>query len=389
MVASSITDSITDFVPRQINWRKADPNSASHIVMQAGIPTLNEGDPGTAKSSTYHQLAEVLGRELLLLIGSTHAPEDFAGIPYLSECKQFFEMKPPKFAERMTRPKAILMCDEINTSGQHVQAAQLSMLTERRLGDIKIHADTMFVACCNPVDQAPNAAPLAKSMLNRFWHSKWKHNFETFAEGMITEDNKWGTSEFPVVAPDFKRFRPRFGSLIVTFLKANTALRLAIPKDDDTRSFPTPRTWTYLRDALCAAESCNAPANIQLEICKGMVGDQAAQNFMRHLAIADLIDPESVLEGKETFTYDKKRPDLAVCLLPALITAVKSRYTAERMERAVECFVSRVGEHQRDLVYSQLRHLAAAKPAGQAMTKRSMELIASFANKIPAELRTK
>lgn len=373
----------------KVNWAKTDANSAGYIVMQAGIPVKYEGPPGVAKSSSILQLAQHLGRDLLLLIGSTHAPEDFAGIPFGVEGENFFVMKPPKFADRLTRPGAILAVDEINTNGPTILAAFLSMLTERRLGDIAIHPDTMFWAACNPPEMAPNASPLPKSMNNRFYHAKWKHDFESWAQGMESESNDWGKPEFPAIDPDWRRFRAQFGSLIVSFLRANPSMQIAVPDNDEQMAFPTPRSWTYVRDALAAAESIDAPSNIQNQICKGLVGDTAASQFMRHIKISDLINAEAILDGSEEFKYDKKRPDLAVCLLPALITAVKKKYTPDRMDNAVKAFIVSVGSHQRDLVFSQLKHLVKCKPATEAFTKGSMELIGQFAKTIPAALKEK
>jgi len=373
----------------KVHWAKTDANSAGYIVMQSGTPVKYEGHPGVAKSSSILQLAQRLGRDLLLLIGSTHAPEDFAGIPFVAQGENFFEMKPPKFAERLTRPGAILAVDEINTNGPTILAAFLSMLTERRLGDVAIHPDTMFWAACNPPEMAPNASPLPKSMNNRFWHGKWKHDFESWSQGMESEANDWGKPEFPMVDPDWRRFRPQFGMLIVSFLRANPSLQIDIPKDDETMAFPTPRSWTYVRDALAAAQSIDAPSNIQNQICKGLVGDTAAGQFMRHIKINDLINAEAILDGDEEFKYDKKRPDLAVCLLPALVTGMKRKYTPERMDNAVKAFIVSVGSHQRDLVFSQLRHLVKCKPATEAFSKPSTELIGQFAKTIPAAVKEK
>ena len=370
-----------------INWARVDGNAAGWIAAQAGPAVLFEGDPGEGKSSTILQLAEQLGRDLILLIGSTHAAEDFSGIPFVAESKTFFDMVPPRFGERMSRPGSIVFCDEINTSPPSVQAAELSMFSERRLGEIKIHPDTLFFGACNPVHMAPNAAPLAKSMLNRFYHADWKFNFETYASGMETEDNEWGKAEFPKIEADWKRYRPKFGMLIVRFLRSNPRLRKSIPQTDEQKAFPTPRTWTYLRDCLAAAASIDAPSSIQSELCKGLVGDTAAGEFMRHMNIDDMIDAEAILDGRETFTYQKKRPDLAVCLLPALISGVKRDYTVERMDRAIECFVKSVGAHQKDLVFSQMKHLVRCKPPTEAFSPKATALIKELAASIPAALR--
>jgi len=370
-------------------WSKSCPNAAAVLVAQAGIPVKLEGPPGVAKSSVVGQWEKALARELLYLIGSTHAPEDFSGIPFPNEERTFFRQTPPRWAERLLRPGAILFLDELTTVPPSVRAAMLSMLTERRLGDIHIHPDTLFFAACNPPEMAPNASPLEKSMANRFWHWDWKHDFDAWSSGMMSEDDNFQPRWVPVLPSDWRRFKSMVGANIVSYCRKNSNERIAVPKDDTEMAYPTPRTWKYLRDALAAAESVAAPADVRKDICIGMVGKTAGRNVMQYLSQLDLVDPEEVLAGRKQFKHDRKRADLTVTLLTSVVTAIKQQYSEDRMDAAVELFCTNVGKDTADLVFTQLRHLVEARPDGVPLSKKSLAAIKQFGDRIPPEFRKK
>jgi len=370
-------------------WSRACPNATACLAAQAKVPVLVQGPPGVAKSSVVWQWSQAMNRELMYLIGSTHAPEDMSGLPFLSDCKTFFMQTPPKWAERLSRPGAMLFLDELTTVPPSVRAAMLSMLTERRLGDLVIHPDTLFLAACNPSSMAPNASPLEKSMANRFFHWDWQHDFDAWTSGMLSEDDNFTPSWVPVVPGDWSRFKPQFGALIVSYTRKNSNDRIAVPTNDEDMAFATPRSWKFLRDALAAAESVGAPMDIKKNLAIGMVGKQTGRNFMQFLNQFDLVDPEEVLAGTKTFRHDRKRADLTVTLMTSIVTAVKQKYTEDRMDAAVELFCSNLGKDTADLVFCQLRHLVEARPTGSPLSKKSLAAIAEFGTRIPAHLRKK
>jgi hypothetical protein len=358
-------------------------------VAQAGIPVKIEGPPGVAKSSVVHQWANNLRRDPLFLIGSIHSPEDFGGLPFPNEERTFFKMTPPAFGERLTRPGALLFMDELTTTPPSVRAAMLSMLTERRLGDLLIHPDTLFIAACNPPEMAPNASPLEKSMSNRFFHWDWKHDFDAWASGMMSEDDDFQPRWVPTLPGDWKRFKPMVGANLVSYFRRNSNDRISIPKGDEEYAYCTPRSAKYLRDALAAAASVNAPEDIKKDICIGMVGKTVGRNIMQFLAQLDLVDPEEVLSGKKQFKHNKTRADLTVTLMTSVVTAVKQHYSEDRMDAAVELFCSNIGQDTADLVFTQLRHLVEARPEGLPLSKKSLAAIKQFGDRIPPQFRKK
>ena len=372
-------------------WSKADPNVPMLIAAYSGSAAHCEGPPGVAKSSVIHQWSKACGRELILLIGSTHAPEDFSGIPFVSECKKFFRQTPPEWAERLARPGAVLFLDELTTVPPSVRAAMLSMLTERRLGNLLIHPDTLIFAASNPSNLAPNASPLEKSMSNRFFHWEWKHDYQAWQSGMMSEDDEFKPSWSPVIhsVKEWKRFRPLMGSVIVSYTNKNSNDRIALPKNDEEKAFATPRSWKYLRDALCVAEALEAPADIKKHLAVGYVGPQVGRNFMQFYDQRDLIDIEKALSDPQSFKHSKSRADLTVTLLTTVVTEIKRQYSESRMDAAVELFCGNVGKDTADLVLTQLRHLVEARPDGTALSKKSLASISEFGRRIPEHLKRK
>jgi len=368
-------------------WNKACPNAAAALVSQTNHPVLIEGVPGVGKSSVMFQWAKAMEREAIYLIGSTHAPEDFRGLPFISDCKSFFSMTPPKWAERLSRPGGLLILDELTTVTPSVRAALLSMLTEWRLGELTIHPDTIMLAACNPASMAPNASPLEKSVVNRFWHWQWQWDFEAWSAGMVSEDDNFQPRWIPQVPANWRRFVPEMGSLIVSYCRKNAGDRVRVPDNDEELAYPTPRTWKYLRDVMAAAKATGAPPNIQRELCEGMVGKTTGRNFLQYVSQLDLVDPEEVLSGRAQFSHDRKRPDLTVALLTSIVTAIHANYSEERMDAAVDLFCSQVGKDTADLVLTQVRHLVQARPEGTQLSKKSMAALKEFGSRIPEHLK--
>lgn len=371
------------------SWSKADPNVAGFLAARVGVPVLFEGKPGIGKSAVIKQVARAWKRRLSYVIGACHAPEDFSGIPFLSDCKTYFVAAPPKWAANLTTEGAMLFTDELTTVPPSVRAALLQIYTELLIGDLVIHPETIFMAACNPPEYAPNASPLEKSLANRFAHFEWKHDYEAWKRGMNSEDDSWGTSFIPDVAPDWKRYRALFGSAITSYTDKNSGERIVKPEGDEVMAYATPRTWRWCRDALAAAESCGAPAHVKKDIAVGLVGRTTGRNLMQFIEQRDLVDPEEVLAGRKAFKHDKKRPDLTVTLLVSVVTAIKTQYSESRMDSAVDLFCKNIGQDTADLVFTQLRHLVNAKPDGITLSKKALAAIGEFGERIPAEFRKK
>jgi hypothetical protein len=376
-------------MPTARDWAKADPNVAHFLTLMAGRNGMVEGPPGVAKSQSHFQLANNTGRELLLLLGSTMAPEDVGGIPHVYNAEQFFRQIPPYWAHRLEKPGVLVLADEFTCTTPSVRAPLQTMYADRRIGQCKIHDDNWLAAACNPPRWAPNASPLEKAMANRFVHFKWQEYFDGFCDGMESENDEFTTGWLPTLPIDWGRHKVKWGHLITGYLRKNSNERLMVPENDDEVAYPTYRSWHTLRDILAAASSVEAPSNIQSKLAAGAVGKTVGSNFLRHVAQLDLADPEGCLAGTTQFVFDRKRIDLASALLVSLVSCIKQNYTEERLDAAVDIFCNNVGKHCKDLVFTQLKHLVMARPEGTPLSAKSIKVIGEFGKTIPDSIRNK
>ena len=370
-------------------WAKADPNVAGLIAGAAGSAAAYSGPPGVGKSQGVLSWARVIGYEPILLIGSTHPPEDFSGLPYVMEAKRFFEHVPAKFLHRLSEPNTICFLDELTTVGPQTRAGMLSMLSERMVGSLKIHPTCIFVAAYNPPEQAPNAVPLEMSVANRFYHAEWKHDRTAWRAGMISEENEFEPSWVPDKLPtasEAKRFRPMFGRMITDFTDRNAEMQETRPEHESDYAYATPRTWHKLRDALCVAEAVGAPVALQRQLMDGLVGKRAGSAFAQYRNNLDLIDIEEAIREPSKFKHDKKRADLTVALLTSVVSALEREYTEERLTNAVSLFCDNVANDAADLVMTQLRHLVSTRGENK-LSKEATESIKRFGDRIPEKLK--
>lgn len=167
-------------------WTTACANVAGWICAMAGRNPFFWGPPGVSKSASAYQMAMRQGKEFLLLLGSTMAPEDVGGIPHVMAAEQFFRSLPPFWADRLSRPGVVLMADEFTCTVPSVRAPLQTMYSDRRIGQLQIHPDNWLIAAANPIKWAPNASPLEKAMANRFVHFDFVHNYDAWRDGMMS-----------------------------------------------------------------------------------------------------------------------------------------------------------------------------------------------------------
>lgn len=370
-------------------WANACANVAAWICAMARRNAFLWGPPGVSKSASAYQMAMAQGREFLLLLGSTMAPEDVGGIPHVMTAEQFFRSLPPWWADRLSRPGVVLMADEFTCTAPSVRAPLQTMYSDRRIGQLQIHEDNWLIAAANPVQFAPNASPIEKAMSNRFVHFDFVHNYEAWRKGMESDKDQFGEVFVPTLPTDWRRFVPKWGSLIVGYLDKNSTDRIAIPDNDDDMAYPTPRTWHILRDCLAAAEAVGAPGHIEAKLAHGCIGKVVGANFLKYKASLDLVDPEEVLTDPSKFTFDRNRVDLASALMSSIVSAVKLNFTEDRLAVAADVFCNNIGKHAKDLVFTQLRHLLNARPEGTTIPAKTLKIVSDFGKTIPAAVKPK
>lgn len=361
-------------------------NEACFIALQV-VPTIVWGGTGVGKTTVLGLLARALNRSFHLLIGSTHLPEDFSGYPDADRQAGVIRMLPTQWVDKFKDGSGFLLLDEFTCVPPTTMAAELSLITERRVGDYTMPESTIIVAAANPPELAPGGNTLPPSMRSRFFHCRWQIDQAELYKGYRNGLN-WGAPPFPVVPESHKELYPKYGSLVEAFLRSAPDCLEKLPQSDETLSFPNPRTWSYVVKCLSAAESVGHTlgSSVVTDLVTGCVGDAAGAEFMRYMAQLDLIDPAAILDGTTVYKYEAGRPDLQICLLTGLVKELRSSTSAERWTRAAKVFVE-IGGHEIETFLTQFKSLWApvakggVRPDGwtppQALMQKLMQLVPS------------
>ena len=319
-------------------------NDPAFIAAQV-VPTLVRGGTVVGKSSTWAALAGALERTFVPLLGSTHLPEDFSGYPTPDHKAGVVRMLPTSLWNKTKSGKALVLVDEVTNVPPATQAGLLSVISERIVGDYVMPESNIIVGACNPPELCPNAVPLSPAMRARFFHFDWVIDREHWFSG-LRAGCQWSAPEFPVVPEHWVDLLPQFGSLVEAFLRSAPDCLEKLPTDDETMSFPNPRTWTYLVKCFAAAESCGYDRKHPMfrPLATGCVGDAAGGEFLRYWHNLDLANPEAFLSGEEQYVYEK-RPDANICLLTGLVKGLRDNAGKDRWVNAAKVFIA-IGEHE-------------------------------------------
>lgn len=358
-------------------------NEPCFIALQV-VPTIVWGGTGVGKTTVLSQLAASLKRNFHLLIGSTHLPEDFSGYPDADRELGVIKMMPTQWVEKFRDGSGFLLLDEFTCVPPNTMAAELSLITERRVGDYTLPESTIIVAAANPPELAPSGNALPPSMRSRFYHYKWEVDRNELYKGYRNGLN-WEAPPFPVVPPEHRQLYPKYGGLVEAFLRGTPDCMEKLPESDETLAFPNPRTWSYVVKCLSAAESVGHTLGSAVfsTLVNGCVGDAAGAEFIRYMSQLDLINPAAVLDGTVKFKY-QNRPDLNICLLTGLVKELRTETNSERWTRAAQVFCD-IGEQEVETFLTHFKSLwnpvnkGGVRPdgwmPGQALLNRLMKLL--------------
>lgn len=336
------------------------------IAMQARVPCLVVGMPGCAKTAIHRALARAMGRRFVAMCGSQCSPEDVGGLPVPDYVKHLCRMMPMWWVEALLEAGGFLFLDEFTSLSPAVQAALLTLIQDKLVGDTHLSVDTLIAAACNPEEITPNGTPLSLPTLNRFYHARWVNDRDAWLDGLVTLE--WTAPAFPIVPEGWESRIPYWGGLMRTFHQRFEGLENVPPKDDLARAYPSERTWANAVRCLAAADAAGADMHTDNTFVRlmtaGNVGEVVAEQFCHFKSSYDLVDPLDLLDGKITFTHRDSRPDLTLTLAAAVASTVCSRstFTPDRWDSAVQFLgdISKVAAPEIALKFTGMVQKAAA-----------------------------
>lgn len=329
---------------------------------EAGTIPAIEGDVGVGKTAMIKQIAREVGAELHILLGSIIDPVlDLSGAPVVlpvrvqgRDGKEYpvTEFAVPEWVRRLDNaPLAIICLDELTGTPPAVMAAELTMLTDGRVGNFYFDMRRVwFVAMYNPPDIAANGQELPPPMLNRLTHFTFPMSVDVVGEWCSSFINYW---DYPPTIgrpgreiPESTMIRAR--SAFAGFIKANprqwhvnldqgsgtdkeTKSRTSKEKaqEQTAKAYPTPRSIDRASRHLGRCLYRGADPVECLRLIEAEIGVGAAAEFIAYYRSADLPDPEKLLLAPDAYT-PTGRPDLDFTTMTAVAAAFATDPTPQR-----------------------------------------------------------
>jgi hypothetical protein len=169
----------------------------------------------------------------------------------------------------------ILFMDEMNSAAPAVQAAAYQLVLNRRVGTYKLPDNVLIVAAGNREADKGVTYRMPAPLANRFIHLEMKVDFDDWFE--------WATAN-------------RIHKDVAGFLQFSKKDLYDFDPKSNSRSFATPRSWTFVSDLLADDDG---DENTLADLISGGVGEGLAIKFMAHRKVSGkLPNPSDILKGK-------------------------------------------------------------------------------------------
>lgn len=354
-------------MPKIVNQEYLNKCIAVAACIEARVPVILWGAPGQGKTSVLKSFAQQSGRKLEIILASIREPQDFAGLPAISNGTM--NLIPPNWAQSLANDgNGILFADEINTAPPSVQAALLRVCLEKVAGDLELGEKTSIVAAANPPEIAADGWDLAAPLANRFCHIDWRLPADVVAEGLL---GSWPVIALPEVSQE--RISTETDSeawKLSGFLMTRQHLSTAMPEStgQQGRAFPTPRSWEMVLKLVGTANAMGLNPEVRRLLVVGCVGPGAGSEYLAYREELDLPNPE-LLVADPVGLEIPKRADQLYAICGSLISALGANLTADRWEN-VGKFIMRLSEMGHpDIAVSLLIQWKKIAPPG-AMVSR-------------------
>ena len=305
--------------------------SLLNIFVEAGVPVILWGEPGTAKSSIIESAARSLARHCETVIASLREPADFGGLPVVTDAGVRFAA--PAWAKRLAgTDRGVLFLDEINLAAPATQGALMRVVLDRVVGDECLGAGVSVVAAANPPECSAGGWDLSAPLANRFAHVAWEPAVDDWVAGML--------GGFPEVeariAPEGWEDRvPEMQALVASFIRRNPTRLHKLPADGTGKAWPSRRSWTNTARVLACAASLGygIRSAVAADAVLALVGEGAGSEFVAFAQVADLPDPESALAAPTTVALPT-RGDRIAAFLDAVVAVSLAKGKRTPEERA-------------------------------------------------------
>ena len=243
-------------------------------------PLFLWGPPGIGKSELVRAITESMDGLMIDMRLGQMDPTDIRGIPFYNRDTGRMEWAPPidlPDAELAAQyPIIVLFMDELNGAPPATQAAAYQLVLDRRSGKYVLPDNVVIIAAGNRESDKGVTYRMPTPLANRFVHLEMRADFDAWQEWAVQND----------ISED-----------VIGYLSANKQDLHDFDPKSSSRSFPTPRAWSFV-DQLAKQDLDD---NTLTDLIAGTVGEGLAVKYMAHRKVAGrLPKAEDILSGKET-----------------------------------------------------------------------------------------
>lgn len=354
-----------------------DPNDQ---LCPWGIVPNFIGGSGVGKSRRINTVVKSILMNCYPIFSATKTPEHIGGFPANTPEGFMLKCALPQVLQAMDDQKAVIFLDEISTAPPAVQAALLSFVNERTVGEYVLPYGVRIVMAMNPADMAANGHDLEIPMANRVAHFQYDpptvDQWCDYILGRYTPPAVKTESVEQTIKDKWYDHWPTVAALASGFMKANNSQYEVKnqegnkekksklydqPDSSDPRAagpWPSHRTWEWAIHGVTAVRCLGFDPSIETDIVAALVGKGLAVEWATYTKKIDLPQPEDVLtKGMGV----PKRIDVARVVLNSCSSWVASLKDPDRQaEMAAACW-RLIGEAITNSGYADI----ARKPAEQ------------------------
>jgi AAA domain (dynein-related subfamily) len=354
-----------------------DNASALGICLMGNVPVILWGPPGNGKTSVLNAFATAKSMHMETVIASIREPADFGGLPVIDGGQ--VSLAPPAWAKRLAAAEngAIGFLDELSNATPAVQAAALTVILDRQVGDLHVGEQVRWVAAANPPEQAADGWDLSAPLANRFCHLDWSVPASVMREGFTL-----GWPEIPVPSLDPEKAQAKLAEarlLMGVFVETRPDLVTLVPSSasESGRAFPTPRSWDMAARLYATALAVGASESVITLLLHGTVGIGAANEFMHYADTLDLPNPEDLLKDPEAFECPD-RGDKVYAIAASVLSATLNNMTVDRWVACGDILATIADAGHADIAYNTGRKWAPVdvRPAKAVPSSKAVASLA-------------
>ena len=289
------------------------------------------GPPGVGKTQCVHQVAKKLGLPVEVRLLSQYEPSDFVGLPHIYEDSK--GRKRSKFAIPeafdFDRP-VVLFLDEWAQADISVQRASSEIVLEHSFGGIPLAKGTFVVAASNRKQDRAGVSEV-------LGHNKSR---------MVTAHVGVNSGQWIDWA-----LRNGVDQSIVAYIstKGNASL---LSVDHKAYSYPCPRTWIMVNDALREAANGRIGESMLASVVAGSIGQtEAAAFLMFRETFEERPTMKEILSAPAEAKIPKKHPDR----VQVAIMVISNLESAEASSGGIEACVEYLDRLDREAVQAAMK----------------------------------